>query len=113
MPVSTYRNAVTIDAGSSDQRLALAADILAGHEGVVLLEGFIALRPSRTHLLCEVLDPSPEARRCANEYEVLVENAQRVLEASRLRDLLPGVPRKWRVMADHGTGTEELWPVGE
>lgn len=111
MPMSAYKNALAIDTDSSDRQLALAADILGGHEGVVLLEGLIALRTLRTHLRCEVLDPSPAARRCANEYEVLVENARRVLQASKLRELLPNVPRKWLVVADHGMEATELWPA--
>lgn len=109
--MSAYQNALAIDAGSSDQRLALAADILAGNEGIVLLEGLIALRSMCTHLSCEVLDPSPASRRCANEYEVLVENAQRVLQASKFRQFLPGLPCRWTVVEESGTGTAEVWPT--
>ena len=107
--MSAYRDALAIDAESSAERLALAAQILAGREGVVLLEGVVALRLTRALLLCEVVDPMPSARRCAVEYEVLVENAQRTLEASKLRRVLPDVPRRWSVVEVHASGTNEVW----
>lgn len=109
--MSAYQDALLIDADSSDERLALAAEILASGRGVVLLDELVALRPAHTHLRCEVVDPMPSSRRCVHEYEVLVENAQRALDASRLRKLLPDLPRRWSVVEDCGTGTEELWPA--
>ena len=93
--------------GDSEQRLA--AKTLAAGESVVLFEGTLVLRPARGELVCEVVDPTPAARRCANEYEVLVENAQRALEASKLGALLPGIRRRWLVVGDSGAGTTELW----
>ena len=51
----------------------------------------------------------PHAHRCANEYEVLIENARRTLEGSKLYALLPQLPRKWVVVEDYGTGTVEVW----
>jgi hypothetical protein len=105
--MSAYRDALSIDAESSDQRLELAAKILATGAGVVMFNDTVALRPTPTCLLCEVVDPAPSSRRCENEFEVLAENAQRMLDSSRLR--LPNIPRKWLVVADYGTGTVELW----
>jgi len=107
--MSAYRDALAIDAEASAERLALAAQILAGREGVVMLDGVVALRSTRALLLCEVVDPMPSARRCEVEYEVLVENAQRALEASRLRQLLPDLPRRWSVVEVHASGTTEVW----
>lgn len=107
--MSAYKDALAIESGASEQRLALAAEILASGAGVVLLEDIVALRPSRYELLCEVIDTMPTAHRCANEYEVLVENARRALEASKLAALLPDLPRSWLVVEDYGTGTVELW----
>jgi hypothetical protein len=107
--MSAYKDAVAVDASSSDQRWALAADLLVSGTEVVVLEGLVALRTTPTHLYCEVIDPMPSARRCAAEYEVLVENARRALEASRLRGLRPDLPRRWLVVEDYGTGTMELW----
>ena len=107
--MSAYRHAFGIDAGASDQRLALAAGILSGCKGVVMFEGIVALCPTHAHILCEVVDPTPSARRCVNEYEVLVENAKRALDASKLGSLLPDLPCKWLVVADCGMGTVELW----
>lgn len=107
--MSAYKGALGVDAEASDQQLALAAQVLADRSGVVVLQGVVALRPMRTELLCEVVDPMPSSHRCAVEYEVLVENARRALEASKLRDLLPPLPRTWLVVEDWGSGTSELW----
>jgi hypothetical protein len=107
--MSAYRHAVAVDAAAPDQRLALAAEILSGQTGVVLFEGMLALRPTRTHLLCEVIDPTPAARRCANEYEVLVENAKRAFEASTLRQRIPDRPCRWVIVEDTGTDAVEVW----
>ncbi len=107
--MSRDKNALAIETGDSDQRFALAAKTLAAGNSVVMFEGTLVLRPVRSELLCEVVDPTPSARRCANEYEVLVENAQRALETSKLATLLPHRRRQWLVVADVGTGTTELW----
>jgi hypothetical protein len=93
----------------SDQSFALAAETLASGKSVAVFDGALVLRPARGELLCEVVDPTPSARRCANEYEVLVENAQRALETSKLDALLPPLRRKWLVVGDTGAGTTELW----
>lgn len=106
--MSAYRDAFAIGADSSDQRLDRAAEILAAG-GIVLLDNTVALRPTETCLLCEVVETAPSARLCEHEFEVLVENAQRVLDASRLGKRLPDMPRKWLVVEDDGTGTVELW----
>ena len=92
-----------------NQQLALVAKALAGGKSVVVLEGMLVLRPARGELLCEVIDPTPSARRCANEYEVLVENAQRALETSNLGSVLPRLRRTWVVVAETDDGTTELW----
>ena len=107
--MSAYPDAIAIDADSSDERLELAAEILASGAGVVILNETISLRPTSTCLHREVVDPSPASRRCENEYEVQVENAQRMLDSSRLGELLPDLPRKWLVIEDHRNGTVELW----
>lgn len=107
--MSAYRDAFSIDADSSDERLELAAEILATGTGVVMFGETVALRPTPTCLFCEVVDPAPGSRRCENEFEVLLENARRMLDSSRLWKRLPDTPRKWLVVEDHGTGTVELW----
>ncbi len=107
--MSAYRDALSVDAEASEQRLALAGGILRDGDGVVLLEGILALRPTPNALLCEVIDPTPSIRRSGDEYEVLVEGARRLLEASRLRAQLPSIRREWLVVDDHGMGTLELW----
>jgi hypothetical protein len=67
------------------------------------------LRPEAGELRCEVVDPAPLARRCENEYAVLVENAQHALAASKLAAFLPRLTRVWLVVGDLGAGTMELW----
>ena len=98
-----------VDAGSSDERLAQAAEILASGSGVVIFNQTVVLRPTRSQIRCEVIDRTPASRRCEHEFGVLVENAQRMLEASRLGTVLPNLPLRWSVVDDHGTGTTELW----
>ena len=100
---------LVIDREASDQQLDRAAEVLAGDNGAVMFAGVVALRRTRTQLLCEVVDPAPSAHRCAQEFEVLVENAQRMLAASRLAQRLPDVPRRWRVVEGAGAGATRLW----
>ncbi len=108
--MSAYRHAIVVAAGDSGERLAAAAAALADGTGVVLFDGRIALRPLHDLIRCEVLDPAPSERRCAHEYEVLVENARHALDASGFRRLMPRRPLEWRVVEDRGTGVGELWP---
>lgn len=108
--MSAYKDALLIDAAASDQRLQLAAQRLDRCEGVVLLDGGLALRPLGNEIACEIIDPHPGERRCEEEYKVMLENAQRALERSRLGGLLPRRRLRWLVVEDHGTGTIELWP---
>jgi hypothetical protein len=107
--MSVFKEALTIDSGSSKERLELAKEMLSRGAGVVIYENTVALSLAPTYLLCEVVDPMPSARRCENEFEVLVENARRMLESSRLKEFLPDLPCRWLVVEDHGTGTVELW----
>ena len=107
--MTSHRDVVAVDAEASAQQLALAAEILAARSGVIILAGMVALRPTRTELLCEVIDPMPSSHRCANEYEVLVENARRALEASKLQELLRDLPCRWSVVEECGSGARELW----
>lgn len=107
--MSAYSDAMTIDATSSDERLGLAAEVLADGSGIVLFDNVVALRRSPARLLCEVLDPAPGTHRCASEYEVLVENARRALDSSRFKNLLPEIQRRWAVVEDCETAAVELW----
>ena len=107
--MSAYRDALAIDESASDQRLALAAELLAGSDGVVLLNGVVALRPTAWEILCEVIEPMGTAHRCEEEYKVLVENAGRMLASSRLAACLPHRRLRWLVVEDRGTDTSESW----
>ena len=102
-------DSLTLDADSSTDQIALAADVLANATRVVVLANSLALQATRHELLCRVVDPTPSAHRCAYEYEVLVENARRLLESSRLHELLPPLPRRWSVIEEHETGATEVW----
>jgi hypothetical protein len=107
--MSTHRSAIVIELADSAERVALAAKALADGRSVALLEGTLILRPAPGELRCEVVDPAPSARRCVNEYEVLVENAQRALEVSTLAPLLPNLRRTWLVVGETASGATELW----
>ena|SRR6185295_9161622 len=107
--MSTSKDTVALELADSDERLAFAAKALANGRSIALLEGTLILRPAPGELRCEVVDPEPSARRCANEYEVLVENAQRALECSRLAPLLPSFRRTWLVVDEATSGATELW----
>ncbi|MEO8466915.1 MAG: hypothetical protein ABI640_16375 [Gammaproteobacteria bacterium] len=107
MPLNN--DALAIETGDSDQRFALAANTLATGASVAMFDGALILRARCGELVCEVVDPTPSARRCANEYEVLVENAQRALESSKLDALLPRIRRRWVVVGDTGAHKTELW----
>jgi hypothetical protein len=109
--MSAYKHALVVDDASSEQRLLLAADVLNRCEGVVMLDGVVALRPTPEAILCEVIDPMPTAHRCAEEFKVLVENAELGLARSKLARLLPRKRLEWLVVEDYGTGTTELWPT--
>ncbi|MGD8927086.1 MAG: hypothetical protein PVG20_09555 [Thioalkalispiraceae bacterium] len=105
--MSSYKHALHVDDHASEQLLGLAADWLERSEGVVMLNGVIALRPTPVAILCEVIDPTPAAHRCVEEFKVLVENAARTLAASQLASRLPQRPLQWRVVDEDGHVTWE------
>jgi len=107
--MTAYDEVLAIEAGSSEADLFLAGEMLAGGKGTVMLEALVALRAGDKNVLCDVIDSTPSAHRCEHEYEVLMENAQRMLQASRLRRLLPDLPCLWRIVAINGDDIEELW----
>jgi len=107
--MTSREEVVAVDLGDSEDRAAFAAKALADGKSVALLGGTLILRPAPGELRCEVVDPAPSARRCVNEYEVLVENAQRALGASKLVSLLPKLRRTWVVVDESGSGEPELW----
>jgi hypothetical protein len=59
--MSAYENALVVDDTSSDERLALAAEVLDHCKEVVMLDGVVALRPTADAILCEVIDPMPNS----------------------------------------------------
>ncbi len=98
-----------VNDSSSEQRLTLAAELLDRCAGVVILEGVATLWPSPGEIECSVSEPPGTVARCEEEYKVLVENAARALQASRLGRRLPNRPLRWVVVDDDGKGTAELW----
>ena len=93
-----------------DERHVAAADRLAAGT-LVRLDGMLLLRQAGTCLLCDLVDPAPDARRCANEYEVMVENSQRAFERAPLLAHLPGLVARWRVIDGSEPEPEVLWPL--
>ena len=106
--MSAYKQALIVDDDSSAQRLLLAADILKHGEGVVMPDGVVALRFTPNAILCEFIDPTPTAHRCAEEFKVLVQNAERGLAQSKLARLLPRKRLEWLVVDGYRTETIEL-----
>ena len=98
-----------IDETATPERLVQAVEILDRCAGIVMLMPAIVLRPSVREIRCEVIDPNPAAHRCEEEYKVLVENAARALERSKLGALLPDRPLRWVVVEDRGSGVVEAW----
>ena len=109
--MSAYKHALVVDEGASFRRLRLAAELLSNGRSVVVLDGVVALRATPSELLCEVVDATPSAHRCEEEYRVLIENAARALAQSSLSRFLPKKPLRWLVVDDYGTGTVQLWPA--
>jgi hypothetical protein len=107
--MSAYKDALALDRHSPPSRVTLAAELLERCEGIVLVEGLVALRPTATAILCEVIDSAAAAHRCAEEYRVLVENAARCLEKSDLRKFLPDRPLRWVVVDEYGTRLAYDW----
>ena len=102
-------DACVIDETATPERLAQAVEILDRCTGIVCFEPAIVLRPSVREIRCEVIDPAPAAHRCEEEYKVLVENAARALDRSKLGALLPDRPLRWVVVEDRGSGVIEAW----
>ncbi len=100
---------LAVDDSSTEQRLAYAAGLLERCDGVVDVAGIATLSPSPHGIECSVSNSSNAIARCEEEYKVLVENAARALEASRLGRRLPNRPLHWVVVEDCGMGAIELW----
>ena len=105
--------AFVVDDTATPERLAQAVDLLNRCTGVVLLMPAILLRPSVREIRCEVVDPTPAAHRCEEEYKVLVENAARAraLEARCLapEQAAPMDGRRAQWQRD-GRGMEQVIP---
>lgn len=101
--------ALFVDDTATPERLVQAADLLDRCTGIVMLGPAIVLRPGSHEIRCEVIDPTPAARRCEEEYKVLVENAARALDRSKLGALLPDRPLRWTVVEKRGSVMVEAW----
>lgn len=108
--MSAYKNALAIDDSSSEQSISLAVELLELGDEVVLYNDVLALRLEAGNILCEIIDPYPTSHRCAEEFKVLIENAQRTLADSKIGHRLQHKQFRWLVVEDNGTGTIELWP---
>ncbi len=102
-------NTLVIDDSATEQRLALAAELLERSSGVVVLEGVVTLWPRPNEIECAVNLAMTAIARCEEEYKVLVENAARALQASRMGPRMPKRPLRWVVVDHYGKGSAELW----
>jgi hypothetical protein len=102
-------DAFVVDDTATPEHLAQAADLLDRCTGIVLLAPAIVLRPGVREIVCQVVDPAPAAHRCQEEYKVLVENAARALDRSKLSVLLPDRPLRWAVVEQRDSETVEAW----
>jgi hypothetical protein len=102
--MSAYKGDLHIRSDESGGRLALARELLATGQGVVVLDGILALRPDGGGILCEVIADGSES-----DFASEVAGAQDLLARSTLD--LHAISRKlqWLVVDDYGTGTRELW----
>lgn len=98
-----------IAADSSPQSLQRAAAVLQAGGTVFMQEIDLALSVHEGVLRCAVQDFEPLAHRCAVEYEVLVENRRRALEATAFTVYLPPLPRRWIVVDAQGAAPDTLW----
>lgn len=98
---------MVVNESTSAAEFARAGEALQQSGAVVLYGGYIALRAEGGHIVCEVIDTEPFSHRCAEEFAVMVENAQLALAASGLA--LPKCPLKWRVVEDKAGEMVELW----
>jgi hypothetical protein len=101
--------AFVIDQAATPERLAQAATILERCMGPVLLAPCLILRPSARQIRCEIVDTTPAAHRCEEEYKVMVENAARALKRSKLGAMLPSRPLRWAVIEERSDGIVEAW----
>jgi hypothetical protein len=100
--MSAYKDALHITSNESGARLALAQDLLRTGQGVVVLDDFLALRPTREGLLVDVISDSS-----SREPATLVDAARSLLDQATL--VLPIQPHAMLVVDDYGTGTLEIW----
>lgn len=94
---TTHVDVLTLERDSPIDQLARAAELLERCAGAVVVEGLVVLRATEEAILCEVIDPTPSAHRCAEEYRVMIENAARCLERSGISRRLPDRPLRWLV----------------
>jgi hypothetical protein len=102
--MSAYKAALHIKSDESGGRLVLAQELLATGQGVVVLDGVVALRPSGSELLCEVIADGSET-----DFGSVVASARELLATSTLGRSATQRNLQWLVVDDYGTGTQELW----
>ena len=102
--MSAYKDALHIKSDESGGRLALAQELLATGQGVVVLDGVVALRPSGRELLCEVISDGS-----GTGFASEVASARELLARSTLGLSASTRKLQWLVVDDYGTGTQELW----
>ena len=102
--MSAYKGDLHIKSDERGSRLALAQELLATRQGVVVLDSLLALRPFDGGILCEVI-----ATGSKEDFASQAARAQDLLAISTLRLPPAGRTLQWIVVDDYGTGTRELW----
>ena len=103
--MSAYRNALHIKSDVSGDRLTLAKELLSTGQGVVVIDGALALRANGNEILCEVISGGQGA-----DLSSEVADAKNLLLRSTISLLTtPGLDLQWNLVEDYGTGTQELW----
>lgn len=102
--MSAYKDALHITVEQVGSRLALAQELLATGEGVVVLNSVLALRPSGPEFLAEVI-----ATQSGRDFAEQVEAAKSLLAQSTLAASVNNHKLSWLVVDDYGMGTAELW----
>jgi hypothetical protein len=111
--MSAYKHALALSLRDGPQRIALARAVLESGDQAVLLEGAVALRLAGNLILAEVVDPFFRGSNSRERFENLIERGQALLQESTLGSYLDPERLRWIVVADYGTGTQQLWPVPE
>ena len=108
--MSAYKDAFGLYFDSPRERISTAAAFLRDATTTVIVEGWVALRPTNGDgVLVEVIDRA-DSSGGAVHYEDLIAQARSLLENPLFACLVNGMQLDWLVVQDYGTGTVQVWP---